>query len=460
MKKILNLNNIFQNCCTYDIVNGLSDVKLRNVENGLCITDALLYKFKYAQIGTTKDSIVSSINIYNKENNICNKSFTRRSFECKERNIGTQFYSNILNKIIDFYNTNCNSKNKNEYIFMAIDGTNNNDNKQNIMLNMGYFDIKNKIPIDLTNNGTEYRNKEVEVVINDITAHPDKYKNVVIIGDRLYFTYEFMNFLDSQNIKFIVRAKGKADNLDDMCDLKKSTKHYDIIKELRKKIRIVKCFNTYDKIVFSSKSKKITNKIYHLKVVNDCVIITNLLDKSKFSDSDILDLYRKRWEIEIFFKFLKKNFKVQFINESDVRQYQRSFICEMILVYILKIFQYYYLKTKTINVQQDKSFKFNDSLLMTGIFDSLLRSIIEGHLTENQINHFCESYFKIIINKKDRRFPRTAKRPFCKWYLKGYSASTRLVKILETIETGKIDDLNKNLKLIAKRITIIRIDNS
>jgi len=451
------LNKIFLNSCNYDVVNVLSDVQLRKINNGISIQDAVLYKLKYAEINTTKESISSFINNYNKENNINNKTFTRMSFESKEKNIGIEFYTSILNQIMDLYNTECNSRKKNEYIFMAIDGTNNNNHKYDIMLNMGYFDINNKIPIDLTCNGTENRNKEVQMVINDITNNSEKYNNAVIVGDRLYFTYEFMDYLVSKNIKFIIRAKGNGDNLDEELNLKKGIKHHDIIKKLRNNIRIIRYKNTYDKIVNSSKSKKNPNKTYYLRVKNDCVLITNLMDDNKYNNEKILELYRKRWEIEIFFKFIKKNFKVQFMKEKDLEQYKRLYICELILTYIAKIIKYYHLKNKSVSKVDITNYQINESLLMKGIFDVLLHSIINGKLTKSQLYNFGNSYIKNINNKKDRHFPRTAKRPFCKWYLKGYSASTRLLKIIESIENNKVYELHRNLKLIANRITISKI---
>jgi len=451
------INAVFRNTCTYDIVNEFSDAQLRNCVGGLTLSDILLYKFKYTQINTTKDSIVSFINNSNKRiDDNCN-TFTKRSFESKERNIGTPFYNYILEQLIDYFNVNCNSLKKNDYIFIAIDGTNNNNHKSNVMLNMGYFDITNKIPIDLTNNGTENRNKEIKMVMNDIEANPDKYKNVVIIGDRLYFSYKFMNYLILNDIKFIIRAKGNGDNLDKKTKLKKNIKHHDIIIKLRDNIRLVRCKNTYDKIVDNTQSKKTPNKKYYIKVVNDCVLITNLMDNREYDDNKILELYRKRWEIETFFKFIKKNFKVQYMKEKDSTQYDRLFICELILIYIMKIIKYFYLKNTYGTTIDVNSYQINESLLMTGLFDVLLPLIINGTLTELEIKNYCIAYMKIINNKKDRHFPRTAKRPFAKWYLKGYSSSTRMIKILEAIETNTVNKLNKNLKLIAKNIKIIEI---
>ncbi len=88
---------------------------------------------------------------------------------------------------------------------LAIDGSSNNDNKQQVMLNMCYFDIN-----DL-NEGTENRNREVRYIKSNV----EYFKNVILIGDN--------------NIKFIIRSKGNADNLNNP-KLKKSTHLYDTIK--------------------------------------------------------------------------------------------------------------------------------------------------------------------------------------------------------------------------------------
>ena len=42
----------------------------------------------------------------------------------------------IMQKIIKLYNDTCKTNNNNEVRILAVDGSNSNDNKQNIMLNM------------------------------------------------------------------------------------------------------------------------------------------------------------------------------------------------------------------------------------------------------------------------------------------------------------------------------------
>ena len=35
-----------------------------------------------------------------------------------------------------------------------------------------------------------------------------------------------------------------------------------------------------------------------------CILITNL-DKNQYSDDEIVNIYRSRWDIEVFFKLIK-----------------------------------------------------------------------------------------------------------------------------------------------------------
>ena len=112
---------------------------MRNILNGIQLCDAIYYKFLYSNINTTKDDCVSKINYIN------NTTFTRKAFESNENNIPDAVYFSIFEKLKKFYNENC--LNEQLYTELAVDGTNNN-NKQDVCLNMGYYDVNNDVPID------------------------------------------------------------------------------------------------------------------------------------------------------------------------------------------------------------------------------------------------------------------------------------------------------------------------
>ncbi len=56
---------------------------------------------------------------------------------------------------------------------IAVDGTYNNTKSKNkseieTSLNMGYYDVSNKIPVELSFKGPEYKNKEIKSLIKQI----------------------------------------------------------------------------------------------------------------------------------------------------------------------------------------------------------------------------------------------------------------------------------------------------
>ena len=78
------------------------------------------------------------------------------------------------------------------------------------MLNMGYFDITNNIPVFIDIRSADNRNKEISTLMDTIKNHPNRFKNVILIGNRIYFTYMLMTFLIEHPIRFIIHVRGIA----------------------------------------------------------------------------------------------------------------------------------------------------------------------------------------------------------------------------------------------------------
>ena len=204
MQSILNnINNIFKTTIK-DIYN---ETKIRN--NKITIHDILLYKFKYSELTKTKQSVVSEINYNNK------KVVDRTSYYKKDNNIPLKYYKYIFTNIKKLYNEKIKDKNKMDII--AVDGTyvNNNlflDNKKNktnkntleTSLCMGYYNIDDNIPIDLSFKGSKNKNNEIRELKKWIISN--KINNIIIVADRVYFSYELYKFLDSYNIFNIIRG--------------------------------------------------------------------------------------------------------------------------------------------------------------------------------------------------------------------------------------------------------------
>jgi hypothetical protein len=152
-------------------------------------------------------------------------------------------------------------------------------------------------------------------------------KNTIIVEDRAYFDFALMlNRIFAQNI-FVTRIKTNTD--------------YIIIKELELPIDtdqdILK-----DEIITLSGKKAIETTIneHNLRLVtvyrvedNKVIhIITNNLD---WTARTIADLYKKRWDIELFFKAMKQNLQIKtFLGTSEnavKSQIYVALICYLLL---------------------------------------------------------------------------------------------------------------------------------
>lgn len=437
-----NIINIFKTECNYSKINEANNVKLRNTSNGLTLADIFFYRFSYSDKYTTKDQIVSKIN------NINGTKFTRQGFDGKENNISITTYENIFKLIYDYYCQNY--VHTTDSNLVAVDGTYNNNKNMDEMLNMGFYNVSNGIPLNITSFGVGGKNKEIKSATEYITNYINTFKNTVIVGDRGYFSYAFIDFLIMNNLKFIIRAKGDAINLDPSKTIKKTTPQYDLIMNIRDKVRIIKYEDIQTKIIYTSNSKKKIKK-HVVEIKNDCVIVSNLLDDKIYSSTEILNMYKSRWDIEVFFKYIKYNYKFQHVKEKYDAQYKKMYICELIITYIAKIVEKYYIN----KFKNNTKVKINKSNLIRGIFSSLLYDIIYEKLTDDKLDQFCRSYIKIIINTNNRSFPRTSKTPFTKWYVKGYSNQTKYMSIIDAIINNTVNELNKNLKSLAHKIVTI-----
>ena len=152
-------------------------------------------------------------------------------------------------------------------------------------------------------------------------------KNTIIVEDRAYFDFELMlNRIHAENI-FVTRIKSNTVyqtveelNLPDDTD-------QDILKD-----QIITL--TGDKAIMTGINKKQLRlvSVYKQDENKVIVIITNQLT---WTARTIADLYKKRWDIELFFKALKQNLQVKtFIGTSEnavKSQIYIALICYLLL---------------------------------------------------------------------------------------------------------------------------------
>ena len=455
-----NLNKIFGDLCDYNTINTINNKKLR--KKGISLENAFLYRMLYSDKNTTKEGITSKINSLNQHSNMIaeNKtSFTRQAYEYKERNISLSVYESILNKIVNYYNIY--TDNNNNVLFIAVDGVCNNDIENQVVYNLGFFNITNCVPIDINYLGKDKNGQEVSEFKSYLSCHMDEFKNCIFVADGLYFKYNLLDFLESNNLKYIIRTNGPAEIIDPTKPFRKQCKNKELVKKLREHIRVVRRNHEYNKTVYECKNKKLIQK-HVIRVKSDCNLVTNLVDHNVYSDDYLLSIYKSRWDIEIFYKYLKNNFKFQNMPERDLIQCKKLYICELILAYLQKILEQYYTKnnkdklSKKIIKKENEEITYTKNInhhnLLRGIFDELLYDMIHKKTNNQTINKLCNIYIKIITNKTNRYFTRIAKKTFSKWHFKGSSDMTKLLDAIRAIINGTVNELNENIRRIAKKI--------
>ena len=438
---ITKLNDLFKDL-EKTIRNDIYNInKIKTKKGKITFLDALIYKFKYSEPDLTKQKLISDFNFNN------NTLISRTTFYEKEKLIPLKTYENIFNKLSVLYKQLFNITTN----IIAVDGTFNNTNilnkKDNLetTLNMGFFDIENNIVIDLTINGHECKNHEILKLTNYIKVN--KLNNVILILDRAYSSYKFINFLNENNINYIIRFKNNSTNY------KKEINDFS-------NVRVIKYDQKIEKEIFNKEDNNNTFKFKSviLEYINEYTLITNL-KKDNYNDEQIKELYKKRWSVEIFFKLLKYNFKfekiIEYNKENNDIPYKKLYLCNLIIIYLSDIFEL------ITNFNKDNNFlklnKTNKSNIIKGIF-KIINVILKGELTIKTVNNFCNSYVKYNKIIKENNKPRISKTPFTKWYVKGYYNKSYDNLIVNALLKNDTKLLNKNLKLKYNKSKIKQIN--
>ena len=454
---------------------------IRNVivkDSKIKLDDVLFYKFLYSVPESTKVSIVSSFNFNN------DSSITRSAYAYRDEQIPLEFYNHLYEQISNCYKQLMNIDDKKPFMF-AVDGSFNNTNSKNTKdvletsLNMGYYDITNDCPIELNLEGTKSKNNELHILKKYITKSNIP-KNSIIVLDRAYCSYEFINFLIKKNLKFIIRFRNNCKNFDKIKNINdiRVLKYFDEFtnkvpyekyikyieknnKKIKGKHKLIDTQN--NKIVDIKDIPKFKNAI--LKMKYEYTLLTNL-SLNNYDDNKIKELYKQRWDIEVFFKLLKYNFKFEILKEHNqtqsTEQYKKLYMVNLIAIYLGKIIEktYYYnneIKKDYVKKEKNKLIKYvckpNKSNIIKGVY-KIIESIIKASLKKDDLKKTCNSYVSYSYVKLGEHKERKAKTPFLKWYVKGHSNRSLLCKLVEAYLNDNLSKLNKNHKVLYNLCTI------
>lgn len=152
-------------------------------------------------------------------------------------------------------------------------------------------------------------------------------KSSIVVVDRAYTDYEWFNTLNSKGIYFVSRQKANARYR--VVERHTVNKSQGVTSD-----QLIKYTGHYANKSYPGQMRRIgyrdaqTGKHY--------VFITNCL---KLSAKTIADMYKARWQIEIFFKFIKQNLKIKsFVGTSRNAAMTQIWIalCSYLMIMYLK----------------------------------------------------------------------------------------------------------------------------
>ncbi len=152
----------------------------------------------------------------------------------------------------------------------------------------------------------------------------------VLVVDRAYVDYEWLFNLDSSGVFFVTRLKKNAD-IQVVEEFLTNEKHERILSD--QDIRLTG-FYTSKKY---PKSLRIV-KVYDAENDQTLILLTNNLS---WTADTVSQLYKARWDVEVFFKHLKQLFRVKTFVGTSANAVRIQMWCSMIAILLIN-----YLKAK------------------------------------------------------------------------------------------------------------------
>ena len=204
----------------------------------------------------------------------------------------------------------------------------------------------------------------------------------ILVFDRGYLDFAWWKVLDSQGIFFVSRAKITTQILVNECGVKPRDRDKSILADDMVWVGdIIK--NTYGKLMRRVLYRDTTGKEF--------VFLTN---NTKLSATDIALVYKERWQIELFFKWIKQNLKIKTYLGTSQNAVKNQIWVAMIYYLVLS-----YIKFQT---------RYHGSLLeFTWVIKSTLlsrRSLIDllsltqtdaSELTERDVDEPSQAMFNL-----------------------------------------------------------------
>ena len=341
---IINILNLAKDVNKY-ILNNTPNYTQRTRKINLF--DATIFRLLMTKKNNRQDGVTININKYNNEH--CSRS----SYADKENKLDLNFYKGIID-ILDNYV----KKDKYSKQVVAVDGTyinilnnidefNQNKKKSTITpLISGIYNVTYKYPESL----------DLVTHKNEIKAFKDKYinneksKNCIFVFDRGYQSYHLFDALQTKNIKYI-------------CRIRQNTKIINNSNE-----DMVTNININNNIIPIRKiNYTINNTSYH--------ILTNLFDIKEYTVDKIKQFYHNRWDVEEYFKYLKRYHNLDNLNDQKINKLYKSIYTNRIvskLIYILATIKEKQIVKRSIKPDWLRGFMMNLSINLSTIKDLII----------------------------------------------------------------------------------------
>lgn len=340
-----------------------------------------------------------------------------------------------------FYNSNFDIKYRGKYTLLAEDGTSfqipylytnieyfgfwkSYHVKEELDVNLiqskasGLYDVTNGFFVDFLLKPINY--SELPLAYNHLARCHSLYKdkNVIYLADRYYGSAELISTLEAYGFHYCIRGKSNFykkqvaamktndEEIEVQVDNKwlKRFNSSPIGKEYREnnpvmKIRVVKSIYTYfDKL--------------HKPVVNELLFFTNL-PKEEFSSSEIIELYSKRWDIEVSYKVLKSDLEIERHISRDKNVAQSAIYGKVIFYNIMGIFRktinHYFEENPTIKVKEENGNLVEEIKIYAVNINQLIKCITTNHIMENMFyktkNELAFRICQIFVASKKLKVP-------------------------------------------------------
>lgn len=373
--KMHNEINLISENINNSIVNIYGKSEKKYIEKKTTIKDGLNFNLYNALLNSTHDNTTSYLN-YKKKSSISRQAYENRSssFDHDKLKIinDNLFVNNKTKKNINKDSFISNNKTNIEK-FNSIDGT--SINIYDVNEKLKYKQI-NMLGLTNNNNSLLFSNKVSEEKQSEIGLFYELIKqysfekNEIIVVDKLYFSKKFIETCKDKDLKFIARIKSNSIALN---------KFKDFINNPGKK------FN-YNPLSYTVNYHGTKIKVVSFMNKNEYINIATNIYKKKSIDY-FKEKYGDRWNIEIFFKHVKKNSSITKITSHDLKTINNvilsASINQIIIDRILSVYNHFNTnKKKTINI--------------TNFYD-----LYKSHLMYEIINNilsFDEFYNIIILN--------------------------------------------------------------